>query len=37
MPTVRKNSFKNMEINSLLGPFPRFPVDMSEDVKKAEL
>ena len=36
MPTVRKNSFKNMEIHSFFDPIPYFAVDVMEDVTKAE-
>ena len=36
MPTVRKNTFKNMEIHSFFGPFPCFPVHFLESAKKPE-
>ena len=36
MRTVRTNSFKNMEIYSFLGSFPRFPVHFLESVTKPE-
>ena len=35
MPTVLKNSFKDIEIHSLLGVFRRFLDLVLEDVKKA--
>ena len=34
--TTVKNSFKNMEIHSFLGLFPRFPVDALEDPEKLD-
>ena len=36
MRTVRKDSFKDIEIYSFLGPFPRFPVHFLESVTKPE-
>ena len=33
---LSENQFKNMEIHSFLGPFPRFPVHFLENVKNAE-
>ena len=36
MPTVRKDSFKDMEIHPFLGLFGRLPVDILESVKNAE-
>ena len=33
---LKKNCFKNIEIDSFLRPFPRFPVNFLESVKKSE-
>ena len=35
-PVSEKNSFKNMGINALLGPFPCSLVDILKDMKMAE-
>ena len=36
MPTFRKNGLQNLEIHSFLGLVLRFPVYVSEEVKKTD-